>query len=198
MRRAKQMLNGCQAGNVRGANMMSFTIGAWRVSAEQGALPLIYKDYKSHAIFVDEGDVDDRDGNVFFIGVTSPGNYSGWPETVICHRYSPSDYGFNPGFLIVPEENILFVGAGTNLFAFDLENHTRLWGDRLDIGFFSWHRHKEFILMSAELEFGVWTTSAKKLWSTFVEPPWSFEIINETVVLDIMGTKKTLSLATGK
>ena len=65
------------------------------------------------------------------------------------------------------------------------------------MGFWSWSRFGEFVLMAAELELAAWTTQAEKLWSTFVEPPWDFSVSGDTVNLDVMGTKSTFNIATG-
>jgi hypothetical protein len=51
--------------------------------------------------------------------------------------------------------------------------------------------------MSAELEFAVWKVTGEKLWSTFVEPPWSWEVSGMNIQLDVMGTRKALLLETG-
>jgi hypothetical protein len=51
--------------------------------------------------------------------------------------------------------------------------------------------------MSAELEFAAWDINGRKLWSTFVEPPWSYEIRGDQVELDVMGRKSTFVLAIG-
>jgi hypothetical protein len=41
--------------------------------------------------------------------------------------------------------------------------------------------------MSAETELAAWRTTGEKLWATFVEPPWSYEVIEGTVKVDVMG-----------
>lgn len=52
--------------------------------------------------------------------------------------------------------------------------------------------------MSAELEFAVWSTSGKKLWSRFVEPPWHFTTQEELVMLEIMGDQQVFNLLSGE
>ena len=32
------------------------------------------------------------------------------------------------------------------------------------------------MLMLAELEFAAWDLKGKKMWSTFVEPPWVYDV----------------------
>jgi len=51
--------------------------------------------------------------------------------------------------------------------------------------------------MSAELEMAAWDTRARKLWSTFVEPPWDYQVDGGLVHLDVMGTRSDLPIASG-
>lgn len=50
---------------------------------------------------------------------------------------------------------------------------------------------------SAELELAAWDIRGNKLWSTFVEPPWSFVVDGDTIKLDVMGALSTFSVRTG-
>ena len=109
-------------------------------------------------------------------------------SVIVSQQFYPGpEAGFQPGVLIVPETNILFIGAGTRLLAYDLALAKRLWQDEANTGFWCWRRHADLILMSAELEFAAWGLKGEKLWSTFVEPPWTYSVANDTVVLDVMG-----------
>jgi len=51
--------------------------------------------------------------------------------------------------------------------------------------------------MAAELEFAAWDAHARKLWTTFVEPPWSYDVADGSVELDVMGTKSKFSITSG-
>ena len=51
--------------------------------------------------------------------------------------------------------------------------------------------------MSAELEMAAWSLEGHKLWSTFVEPPWDYEVHGDRVALDVMGEKSSFNLKTG-
>jgi hypothetical protein len=51
--------------------------------------------------------------------------------------------------------------------------------------------------MSAELELAAWTTGGAKLWTTFVEPPWSYRVADGLVILDVMGDERTIGLSGG-
>lgn len=88
-------------------------------------------------------------------------------------------------------------GAGTRLLAYDLQEPRRLWEDAADSGFWGWRRHGDTIVMSAELELAAWTLEGNKLWSTFVEPPWLYEVRGSRVHLDVMGEKSVFELRRG-
>ena len=51
--------------------------------------------------------------------------------------------------------------------------------------------------MSAELELAAWTLEGLKLWSTFVEPPWTYTVEKEMVQLDVMGNKMSFDIKKG-
>jgi hypothetical protein len=51
--------------------------------------------------------------------------------------------------------------------------------------------------MSAELELVAFDLRAKKLWTTFVEPPWTYSVEGDAVHLDVMGKKSVFSIQRG-
>lgn len=120
-----------------------------------------------------------------------------WPFLVVAQNLSPAGAGFEPGVLLAPDTQRLFVGAGERLLAYDLAAPRRLWVDQADTGFWSWARHRDVVLMSAELELAAWTQKGEKLWTTFVEPPWEYAVEGDTVLLDVMGTQRRFSLHDG-
>ncbi|GAA0580321.1 hypothetical protein GCM10010172_76640 [Paractinoplanes ferrugineus] len=69
--------------------------------------------------------------------------------------------------------------------------------DEADFGFWGWCRHGEVVLMSAELELAAWTVDGEKLWTTFVEPPWSYDIDAGRVRVDVMGSVRSFDLRRG-
>jgi hypothetical protein len=99
--------------------------------------------------------------------------------------------------LLIEETGVLFIGAGERLLAYDLSRPRRLWVDTAAIGFWSWDRHGDVVLMSAELELAAWSVEGEKLWSHFVEPPWDYALERETVRVNVMGTVTALHLSTG-
>jgi len=50
------------------------------------------------------------------------------------------------------------------------------------------------VLMAAELALAAWDRTGRKLWSRFVEPPWSFLVVDDKVHLDVMGKHTEFSL----
>lgn len=92
-----------------------------------------------------------------------------------------------------------FIGAGTRLLAYDSRSGAwrRQWVDEADVGFWGWRRHGDSVLMSAELELAAWTIEGEKLWTTFVEPPWGYDVVGDEVRLDVMGTKTVFGLRNG-
>ena len=89
------------------------------------------------------------------------------------------------------------LGAGSRLLAFDLSRPARLWEDTAELGFWSWSRHADTVLMAAELELAAWDIGGRKLWSTFVEPPWDYTVTDGRVALNIMGDVTSFDLTGG-
>lgn len=143
----------------------------------------------------EEFGLEHTDWDVFYFAVQKGLD---WPFLRVTQRYWPDHWGgSHPGILLVPETDILFVGAGERLLAYDLKQPLRLWEDGADTGFHSWRRHGDTIVMSAELELAAWDTHGNKRWTTFVEPPWDYQMEGDMVRLDVMGTISTLLLHTG-
>ncbi len=136
----------------------------------------------------------DQDGDFFAVSISQDGAGS---LLTVTQRFSPSVPGFEPGVLIVPETHLAFIGAGERLLAYDLARGARLWEDAAEVGFWWWDQVGEVILMAAELELAAWSTAGRKLWTTFVEPPWSYWVDGGTLELDVMGNLHRFSLYTG-
>ena len=121
-----------------------------------------------------------------------------WPHVVIALRFEPGpESGFVPGVVVIPKTQLLLIGAGTRLLAYDLKDPRRLWEDVADVGFLGWKRHGNVLVMSAELELAAWTLDGAKLWSTFVEPPWDYEVFDGKLHLDVMGKRSDFDLVDG-
>ncbi len=176
--------------------MFTVSVGEYSVQCEASGLPGILADYRRHAALSEDFVlVDDEHSSVCFVGA---GRSADWPSLVVTQRYAPCSSGFSPGVLLVPETMRLFIGAGERLLAYDLSRPARLWEDEAEFGFWSWSRHGAVVLMAAELQLAAWDLGAGKLWSRFVEPPWSFAVADDVVSVDVMGSVSRVSLNTGE
>jgi hypothetical protein len=175
--------------------MFKLTVGDYNLLCTSQGLPSAYPEYVKHARLTDEINFGEAEGDICFLAV---GKDSEWPFLVIAQIYSPTaNGGFHPGALLVPETGILFLGAGERLLAYELDGPRRLWDDAGEAGFWNWARYGEVVLMSAELEMAAWDIRGRMLWSTFVEPPWDYEVVGGRVELDVMGKKSSFPIGVG-
>ena len=174
--------------------MFQVALGPFSLLVHRGPLPGIYSSYREHALLSEEFDLDKIDGEACMIAVCRNGDR---PFLVVAQRFEPCVAGFDPGALIVPETGLLFIGAGTRTLAYSLSPLKRLWEDTADVGFWSWRQHGQCVLMSAECELAAWDTSGKKLWTTFVEPPWSYRVESAKILLDTDAGKYDFHLRDG-
>ena len=118
------------------------------------------------------------------------------PSLVVELRYDPNQAGFDAG--IAATGNHVFVGAGARVLCYEhAEGWRRLWTESLAVGFLSWAIHDDVVIMSAELALAAWDRRGQKLWSTFVEPPWDYQLAEDLVRLDVMGTISIFDLHSG-
>ena len=171
----------------------SVTVGRYSLSCHPDRLPDLDEDYVENAVLVEEFDLQNPEGETCFLAVSRG---PGWPFLVVAQRYDPSG-GFHPGALLVPEADLLFIGAGERLLAYRLAEPARLWIDATVAGFWGWARHGDRIVLSAELELAAWDLGGRKCWSVFVEPPWTDEVTGGVVELDVMGTVSRFPLDAG-
>ena len=173
--------------------MLTLGIDGYSIVVQEGSFPELYDTYRREASFLDELDVK-GEGTPFFVGIKKGG---GWPGFCVALRYTGESTGFSPAVVFVPESNILFVGAGEVVLAYDVHDKKRLWRESVDCGFWSWYRYDTTVLMASELEFAAWTITGERLWSTYVEPPWDFNVVEGIVMLDVMGDKRSFPLLNG-
>jgi len=177
-------------------SVIEFSCDGYRVTAALGETPAAYASYVHRASLTESFDLEASEGGYCFLSVGPV--EADWPTLVVEQRYSPWAAGFHPGVLVVPESHLLLVGAGTRLLAYELQpSPRRLWVDETEVGFWSWSRHGDVVLMSAELELAAWSLRGAKLWSMFVEPPWSFSVSERRVNLDVMGKQSSFPLHVG-
>ncbi|HEY3907301.1 MAG TPA: hypothetical protein VGM14_25585 [Streptosporangiaceae bacterium] len=174
---------------------VTVAVDGWTIRVQHG-LPASYQHYRHNAELLDEFDLPDDEGDHCFVAVNRGGEP--FPRLVVAQRYSPSAAGFEPGVAFVPETAVLFAGAGTRLLAYTLRDRPRrLWEDAADMGFWHWSVHPSAVLMAAELELAAWTKDGAKLWTMFVEPPWSYQVAGDQVELDVMGRKTQFPISSG-
>lgn len=166
--------------------MFIFAIGEYVLSCCSG-LPELYADYWQHARLLEEIDLETPEDGVCFLGVEGAGEV---PLLAVALRYDCDDSGFFPGAVLIPETRRLFLGAGERILGYDLERAERLWRERTDVGFWGWQRHGDVVVMSAERELAAWDLAGTKLWSTAVQPPWSYAVDGRTLALDILGRRR--------
>lgn len=175
--------------------MFNISVGEYVVGCQLDGLPDQLPDYQKRALLSEDFAVTGSEySSSCFVSVA---RLVQWPFLVVTQRYAPSQGGFDPGALLVPETSRLFIGAGRRLLAYDLSTPARLWEDETDCGFWSWSQHGAVVLMAAELELAAWDIHGVKLWSIFVEPPWEYKVSGEIVTLDVMGTISRLQLRSG-
>jgi hypothetical protein len=175
--------------------ILQFSCGAYRLETALHEPPHGYSSSWRRATLWDDFDLS-AEGTLLVVGV-APADASA-PTLVVSQRFEPGPgSGFQPGILVVPETSVLFIGAGTRILAYDLLRPQRLWHDEAEMGFWFWRRHRDVIVMSAELELAAWDIHGQKLWTTFVEPPWGYTVREATLSLDVMGTVTSFPLASG-
>lgn len=95
-------------------------------------------------------------------------------------------------------DSCIFIGAGKIALCYERSPRPReLWTEHVELGFLGWAVHGDIVVMSAELTLAAWDQTGRKLWSTFVEPPWSYQVKDDRVTLDVMGSISTFDLKPG-
>jgi hypothetical protein len=174
---------------------LTVAVDGWTIRAQHG-LPGTYDVDRRHAVLCEEIGLADAEGDCWFLAAAADGELR--PRLVVAQRYAPAGYGFNPGIAFVPATGVLFAGAGTRLLAYALSGRPRrLWEDAADMGFWHWSVHGPTVVMAAELELAAWDHRGGKLWSMFVEPPWTYQVTDGRVQLDVMGTRTQFSVRSG-
>jgi hypothetical protein len=174
---------------------VTIAVDGWIIDVQHG-LPLTYGYRRQRAVLCEEVELSLAEGDSCFLAVTKGDEPRS--RLVLAQRYQPSGSGFEPGVAFVPETGVLFAGAGTRLLAYVLSGQPeRLWEDYARCGFWHWSVHGSAVLMAAELEFAAWTSAGEKLWTTFVEPPWTYQVDGDQVQLDVMGRISEFPVSSG-
>jgi hypothetical protein len=169
-------------------------VGEWAVQTALG-FPRILDEYRQRAELADRFTCDSPDDPGLFVGIARPGE--DWPSLVVTQCWGPSGPGFSPGVLVVPEAGRVFIGAGTRILCYREEGGSwgRQWEETAGYpGFWGWRQHGDVVVMAGEVEIAAWTTGGRRMWTEDVEPPWSYEVIDGTVHLDVDGRVRTFPL----
>lgn len=163
--------------------MIEFSVDKYRIAVRIHKAPDAYDLWLQHVKYFDIDDTN-YDDTPIYIGVAQG---RGWYEDIIAFKSDPIDYaGFHPGILLIPETELLFIGAGKILKIYDLKNHVMIFQKELSFGFLGWERSGDYVMMLEETELGVYNLNGKELWFAYVEPPWTFEVENDTIILNVM------------
>jgi hypothetical protein len=170
--------------------------GRYRLTWDDGD-PDSYYTQRQRATIVDEMPHDEGDAPRGALSVSLADG--SWPFLLLRHSGTIpwAEDTLRLDVVLVPETDVLFVGAHREVRAYDLQRPVRLWTDPAEMGFLGWQRHGEAVIMAAELELAAWTLHGQKLWSTFVEPPYDYSIVDNRVELTVMGVLTTFPLASG-
>lgn len=161
------------------------TCGPYTVSLGD-TLPPMYYSYCRHAQLVDTFELDGSFSALCYLAVARGRN---WPFLIVAQRYSPGPQsGFYPGVLLVPETNLLFLGAGERVLAYTLAKPARLWEHGLTGGFCHWEQVQESVILSSENNLAIWDVQGHKRWDFSVEPPWQYTLDGDTIRV-ILGDK---------
>ena len=176
--------------------MHTISIGKYTVVCDHKKSHRISR-YIDNAVVVETIPTFDEDyGEYIYYGISDSGPY---PDLIIEGIYSPASVsGFYPEILIIPETDILFLGAGEIVQIWKLSPYVKLHEEFPNCGFWHWSQYNDVVLMSGELELSCWSIEGKKLWSKFVEPPWHYTVENGKVTTDIMNHKESFDIYTGE
>ncbi len=176
--------------------MITIAVGEYYLGISDGEVPDIYGSYLEHAQVVEEFDQSATCENQSKRFVVTVGRRQEWPILIVTQNSVQAGM-LPPGILLVPETHLLLIGAGERLLCYRLDVPSRLWEDTADCGFWGWARFGDYILMSAEVELAAWSIQGQKLWSTFVEPPYTFKVERGIVVTEVMGDEQSFPINTG-
>lgn len=158
--------------------LFKFTCGPYTVSLAD-ALPPLYYSYCRRAQLVDTYEIEGSYSALCYLSVARGHD---WPFLIVAQRYIPGPQsGFYPGILLVPETDLLLLGAGERLLAYSLADPYKLWEEELPGGFLQWERSKESIIMSSENKLAIWDIAGEKRGEFAVEPPWQYTVVEGTI-----------------
>src|SRR5215472_4515090 len=115
--------------------MLRITLGDYTLAIAKD-MPSIYNEYHKRAKLVEFFESENATDAQFFLAVARG---SDWPFLIVVQRYHPGPVsGFFPGVVLVPETDLLFIGAGELVVAYRLDTPERVWKDTAEMGFLGW------------------------------------------------------------
>ena len=175
--------------------MHTITIGKYTVLCDHQKSGRVARDIED-AVVVEKLENEDEYNEYIYYGITDCGVS---PDLVVEGYYSPASVsGFYPGILILPNENIMFFGAGDIVQIWQLSPYKKIHEESPECGFWGWSTHNDLVIMTGELELAAWNNLGEKLWSKFVEPPWYYEVQEETITTNVMDYEESFNIYTGK
>lgn len=165
-----------------------FTCGAYTISLAD-SLPPTYYSACQRAQLVDTFELEGAYSSLCYLAVAR--GHDCWPFLIVAQRYSPgASSGFFPGALLIPETELLLLGAGERLLAYRLDEPQRLWEHHLPGGFWQWERSQDRVILSSENVLAVWDIHGQKRWDIPLEPPWNYAVEQEIIHV-YMGDRQT-------
>lgn len=161
--------------------MDELVFGDLRILVTSNALPHLFGEYNRRARLSESFAMDMTGGSLCWLGVSRG---TSWPFLSVAQRYKAPGAGFEPGALYVSQTNILFIGAGTRLLAYRLDEPSRLWEEQTEVGFHGWTRHGDIVLMTGEQELATWDVKARLLWRIPMRDSRGFKIAEDIVTIE--------------
>lgn len=165
----------------------------WTLEIERGWLdpdglrPALELPLPTRPQLVDELPPGEYDLGVLRVSVAAPGETE--PSVLVVLGYHRLDGDFGAGAILVPETGRLFVAGGSWAICYhrDGERWVREWEHEVHVMAWGLVRHGDWIVLSGELELVAWDLDGVRRLTAAVEPPWSYEIHDGQVRLDIDG-----------
>ena len=177
--------------------MVDFIVGDYCIRVFIGEVPSIYEHYILHAEVVFDADLQNEGTAVYIVIYNNVEKDSKY--TIIAFRSQPLGFaGFSPSIYFEPQTTILFIGGGSIIKTIDLRTKKIIYEKDQGYGFWTWAKYGDVIVYSEELAFGVFNTHGTHLWETPVEPPHSYKITGDKVMLKFDGKEEVRNLYSGE
>jgi hypothetical protein len=174
--------------------MIKFTIDIYTFLVHVGEKPETFDRWIDRSVFTDLAGLKDR-GTSIYMGIEETDKLD---MMVVAFNTQPiDDTFFHPQLFFVPETKTLFVGAGIKAMTFSLKEKVKISERSLAAGFWYWANHDKFIILVEELEIAVYDHKGHFIWEERAEPPWSYGLEDNILILDIMGNISKHKLDSG-